>query len=319
MARINIEDEFDPQMAAALRKQAELAPDLGNLTREPDPERMRESYRTERMYWNAGGPAVASVRNLSVASKAGAVPIRVYHPEPGRVLPVLVYSHGGGCVVGDNDTHDRIMRVLATRAGMAVVGVDYHLSPEYKFPTPLEDLEAVVLFLIEKGASLSLDPDKLGLGGDSAGAFISLGTCFKLRPSLPGRVKHLQLIYGSFGLKDSISRRLYGGAEDGCGPEDLAYYQRCYFRSEADMADPLADLLKNDMAGLPPTLIIAAGLDPLQDDSTALYRLMTDARVPVAYKRYEGVLHGFLHLSRMVDQADQALSDCAAHMCKWLR
>ena len=72
------------------------------------------------------------------------------------------------------------------------------------------------------------------------------------------------------------------------------------------MADPLADLLKNDMAGLPPTFIIAAGLDPLQDDSTALHRLMTDAGVPVAFKRYEGVLHGFLHLSRMVDQADQA-------------
>ena len=104
MARINIEDKYDPQMAAALRKQAELAPDIGDLTRQTDPEKMRESYRNERKYWNAGGPDVASVRDLSVESKAGAVPIRIYHPEPGSVLPMLVYSHGGGYMVGDNDT-----------------------------------------------------------------------------------------------------------------------------------------------------------------------------------------------------------------------
>ena len=202
---------------------------------------------------------------------------------------------------------------------MAVVGVDYHLSPEYKFPTPLEDLEAVVMFLVENTDDLALDTDKLGLGGDSAGAFLSLSTCIKIRATHPGLIKHLQLIYGSFGLKDSVSRRLYGGIEDGVAPEDLAYYQKCFYSSESDLDNPLVDLLKNDMIGLPPTFIAAAELDPLHDDSVALHSLMRDAKVPVEFKVYKGVLHGFIHLSRMVDQADQALSDCAAHMRKWLR
>ena len=318
MARINIESMLDPQMKAAMKKQAELTetPEGGNP--EPDPQEMRRQYRIERSYWNADAPAVASITEHDVDTKNGAVPIRIYHPEPGTPLPVLVYSHGGGFVVGDNDTHDKIMRLLSLRSHMAVVGVAYHLSPESKFPVAIEDIEAVIMYLLEKRHSFSVDTGHLGLGGDSAGAYLSMGVYLKLRAIYPGLVKHLQLIYGSYGLKDSITRRLYGGPEDGCGPADLAYYNRCFFGSKENMRHPLADPLNSDLNGFPPTFILAAELDPLHDDSIVLYRLMKDAGVDAELKIYKGVLHGFIHLSRMVDKAEQALSDCASYMRKWM-
>ncbi|MGI9482644.1 MAG: alpha/beta hydrolase fold domain-containing protein [Hyphomicrobiales bacterium] len=318
MARINIENRYDPQMAAALRKQMELAPDLGEMTSGVNPGQMREIYRRDREFWNEDAPEIASVTDIPVSSPAGTVAARVYHPEPDKTLPVLVFSHGGGFMAGDNDTHDKIMRELAKRAGMAVVGVDYHLSPEHKFPTPLEDVEAVLNYLLANSDELKIDCSRLGLGGDSAGAYLSLATCLKIRRTHPGLVKHLQLVYGTFGLRDSVSRRLYGGQEDGCGPEDLKYYFTCFFGDGANRDDPLVNLLQQDMAGLPPTFIIAADIDPVHDDSAALHALMADAGVDVKMKTFRGVLHGFLHYSRMVDQAGEALSDCATQMMKHL-
>ena len=313
MSRIDIAGMLDPQMAAALAKQAELWPAAASIRELPVAE-ARALYKCERAYWNEDAPAVARVETGAVPGPAGAIPLRTYYPEAHGALPALVYLHGGGWILGDLDTHDKIMRLLALRAGVAVVGVDYRLAPEHKFPTQLEEALAVVRHLMRHGGELGLDPARLAIGGDSAGANMSAAVCLDLQAARPAALKAAVLFYGAYGLRDSPSRRQFGGPEDGLGPEDLSYYEDCLARSADDLRGPRFDVLSADLSGLPPLFIAAAEIDPLVDDSRALAALAAAAGVERVLEVYSGVLHGFLHLGRMVDKAGAAIDDAA----RWL-
>jgi acetyl esterase len=246
----------------------------------------------------------------------GDIPVRIYYPIQKRPLPALVYLHGGGWVVGSLDTHDKIMRLLALRSGTAVLGVDYRLSPEHKFPIALEEIVAVIKYLLENGDKQGIEKNRMALGGDSAGANLSAAVSVMLRPSYPRLLKLLMLFYGAYGLRDSGSRRLWGGPQDGMGEEELAFYHSCYLGGDENSNDPRYNILAADLNGLPPVFIAAAEYDPLIDDSTTLKALLDGAGVPNEFKLYEGVIHGFIHLSRMVDKASQAIDDAAQALRK---
>ena len=310
MGRLSYEGRLDPQMVAAMQKQAELAPGVGEMHTMPIDE-VRRLYNQERRYWNADAPDLPEISNFAIPGPVGDIPVRFYFPIQKRPLPALVYLHGGGWVVGSIDTHDKIMRLLALRSGAAVVGVDYSLSPEHKFPTAFEETMAVVNYLRNHGHEQGFEEDRMAMGGDSAGANLSVAMSIMLRPDHPELLKLLLLFYGAYGLRDSGSRRLWGGPEDGMGEADLAYYQACYFSGDENFNDPRFNVLKADLTGLPPMFISAAEYDPLIDDSTTLKTLLDEAGVPNEMKIYQGVLHGFLHLSRMVDKASQAIDDAA--------
>jgi acetyl esterase len=198
------------------------------------------------------------------------------------------------------------MRLLARESGIAVVCIDYALAPETRFPRQIEQIAAVLPQLERFG----LRPDRLAFGGDSAGAHLALAaTLAQAAGALPPFA--LLLYYGSFGLRDSASRRLYGGPWDGLGEQDLDFYRQCYLRAPEDARDPRYDLLSGNLSGLPPAFIAAAALDPLLDDSRALAAMLEERGTPVELRIYDGVLHGFLHLSRMVDAAMRAIVDGA--------
>jgi acetyl esterase len=201
--------------------------------------------------------------------------------------------------VGSLDTHDRIMRLLAKAADRTVIGVDYPLAPEHKFPLALD---LVMAFCRELAAGAGA----IALAGDSAGANLALAVALALRGAVP--IEALLLYYGAFGLRDSASRRLYGGEIDGLGEAALDFYRDAYLRSPADRRDPRHDLLVNDLAGLPPTFVAAAAFDPLLDDSHALAGGLAAASVRHRLMIYEGVLHGFLHLSRTLPTAHEAIT-----------
>jgi acetyl esterase len=145
------------------------------------------------------------------------------------------------------------------------------------------------------------------LGGDSAGASLSMGAALSFKNNLSG----LLLIYGWFGLRDSCSSRLFGGAEDGLSEENRAFYQDAYLRSPEDLLDPKLDVLSADLQGLPSSCLIASDMDPLLDDSKALAALLEKAGVPCELHLHQGVLHGFLHYSSMLDAAVTALNQGA--------
>lgn len=307
MAAGSLIHDLDPEMAEALAVCKRLSRRQGPDADIPLAE-LRALYREERAPWN-GYPAVAAIRETALRGPAGDVGLRLYHPRPGTRLPVVVYLHGGGWVMGDLDTHDHLMRSLACEAGAAVVGVDYHLAPGVKFPLQIEETLATLGALPSLAADWELRSGAPVLAGDSAGAQIALGSALD---AAAGTLAGLVLFYGAFGLSDSRSHRVFAGAPYGLPPGDLAFYRDSLIRSEADLADPRLDLLSADLSRLPPAFVGAAGLDPFLDDSLALAERLGLAGRPVALQVYPGLVHGFLHYARMVGAARRAFAEAGA-------
>ena len=201
MVKVDLESRLDPQMALAMAKSQELAPGFERIHELPI-EQIRRLYRQERRFWNQDRPELPKVVEREIAGPAGPVPVRVYYPTEARPLPALVFAHGGGWIMGDLDTHDKIMRLLALGAGIAVVGIDYSLSPERKFPVAIEECLALFAALESSGGDWGLDPARLAMGGDSAGANLTVGTALSLKKAQPGLLKAGLLYYGAFGLTE---------------------------------------------------------------------------------------------------------------------
>jgi acetyl esterase len=301
---------LDPQMIAVMEKRATLtggASDLTGLTL----DEIRTVYNTERAWWNEIAPEMHEVLNTFVAGPVREIPIRIYKPTHLTQTPTLLYLHGGGWVVGNLDTHDRVMRLLAEFSGACVVGVDYALSPEYRFPVAINEAQAVLDWLKTQGPDHGLDSSRLAIGGDSAGANMAVSVAQLCHQKNPGRIECLLLYYGAYGLTESASWQQYGNAEFEFTREEKEFYLTSYLGDAHDRNDPRFNVLKGGIGLLPRAFIAAAECDPLQDDSIALYKAMEREGRPATLKIYPGVLHSFIHYSRMLNQATEALRDGA--------
>ncbi len=275
----------------------------------------RQGYNHERAFWNSFPVELPVVRDMVLDTRHGAVPLRLYLPDAAAPLPVLLYAHGGGYMLGNLDTHDRICRLLAQKSGWAVVAVDYTLAPEKKFPVQPDQVFAALQHVASRGGAWGLDTTRIAVGGDSAGAHLSLCAALDARAAGGPVVCGQLLYYGGYGLRDSASRRLYGWADlDGLGDEDIAQYRDACTALEADRDHPRNNLLKSDMAGLPPAFIGAVAYDPLRDDSLVLADFFKERGVPHRLELYNGVLHGFLHYSAVEPLAMRAIEDGAAFL-----
>jgi acetyl esterase len=312
---MDLRGRLDPEMLAALAESRRLYGD--EVVGWKDLAAVRSAYERERRFWNRDGPALAEVRNFAIAGPYGSIPLRLYRPGMEAMLPALIFIHGGGCVLGNLDTHDRIMRLFAARSGAAVLGVDYRLAPEHRFPTQLDEIAATLDWLAKDGAGAGIDPMRLALGGDSAGAHLSLGSAIAFKKRTP-RIRGMLLYYGSYGLTDSMSMRVCANDLDGVSRADLAFYREAYLRGPRDREDHRIDCLSADLAGLPPAYILALELDTLRDDSLALAELLGRAGVPCQLMRHDRVLHGYLHYSRVIPKAMQAIEEGAAALRRWL-
>jgi acetyl esterase len=311
---LHVRRRLDPQMAEALTRSDALFAEFGPVA--PDDIALRRAaYAHERAFWNAVPVELAATEDVVVEAAGLITPLRLYQPHDSSPGAALVYLHGGGFVVGSLDTHDRIMRLLARHTGAAVIGVDYALAPETRFPCQIEQITAAIEQLPTR---FGFDPARIALAGDSAGAHLALAATLCLRDRGDALPAALLLYYGSYGLRDSASRRLYGWPEDGLTEEELAFYRQCYLRGPEDACDPRYDLLAADLAGTPPCFIAPCALDPLLDDSRALAALLEEEGTPVELHIYDGVLHGFLHLGRMADVSMRAIEDGARFLRVWL-
>jgi acetyl esterase len=313
MIKLEVRRRFDPQMALAVAESQKIYAALP-VAAADDVAAQRNAYDRERAFWNAIKPPLAAVEALTIPGPGGAIACRLYRPSEARLLPALVYFHGGGWVLGNLDTHDRVMRLLTQKSGGLVLGVDYRLAPEHKFPAAHDDALAALRHVARHGREWGIDGARLAVGGDSAGANLAVASCLCLDPAERGAVKLQLLYYGAFGLSDSASMRAYGNELDGLTRADMARYRSQLTRSPADLEDPRLDNLSADLRGLPPAFIAAAELDPLLDDSRALSELMGEAGVANKLVIYPGVLHGFVHYSRVLDRAMQALDEGAAEL-----
>jgi len=301
-----------PQLAAvaALLSDSGLAP--ANPLIDPLPV-AREQARRYNAFWNRRLPPIERVVEVSAPTPRGPVALRVFHPGPrGRAVPVLVYFHGGGFVLNGVDTHDRLMRLLALRAGIAVVGVSYSLAPETRFPGQLEEAVAVIGWLRAHGPAIGLNADRLAVGGDSAGANLALAATLALRDRGLAQPEFGLLLYGMFSADlQSASHTAFGGGGFGLTTERVDWFWNQYLADPAQRDNPLAAPMAADLRGLPPQLVIGAGLDCLLDDSVRLAGRLVEAGVAATLSVVRGVPHSFMLMSEHLEPADQAVSEAA--------
>lgn len=274
----------------------------------------RQHARDYQMLWNAPLPEAGGTAEAATVSPRGtAIRLRIHYPDRRRDgLGVLAYFHGGGFVLNGIDTHERLMRLLALRSGVAVVGIGYTLAPELRFPGQLDEALAAIQWVRRSGAEFGLDSSRLAIGGDSAGANLALSTMLALRDR--GEVNAAQglLFYGMFSADlDTPSHRTYGGGGFGLTTERMDWFWSQYLADRAQRDNPAAAPLRADLAGLPPQLVIGAGLDCLLDDSVRLAARLEKAGVAHTLSVYEGVPHSFMQMSAHLAPADAAVTQAA--------
>lgn len=285
------------------------------------PAEARRIAEQVRAPWTRGGPQMARIFERELALGESAVRLRVYDPLGGDHQPALVYLHGGGWTLFSLDTHDRLMREYAARAGVTVVGVDYALAPEAKYPAALRQVSAAVRYLAGSGSAadpeLAIDPERLAIGGDSAGANLAVAAALDLRDGgAPRALRALLLNYGVFARTCSAEAVLgLGGPGNMLTAEEMEGFWRNYLRDERDALDPLACPVLADLRGLPPALLVVAEEDLLAEQSVELHRHLVAAGVRARLAAYRGASHSFLEAVSISTLADRALAESAG----WLR
>jgi len=262
----------------------------------------------------AGDPeAVSRIENRTIPARSGEIPVRIYAPGGDGPFAGVVYLHGGGWIIGDLDTHDSCCRAISRRAGAVVVSVDYRRAPEHPFPAPLEDSADATTWVADNAVALGIDPRRLVIAGDSAGATMATVIAAKARHAKQPALALQVLVYPVTDLStfDTDSYREF--AEDHfLTPSLMQWFAAGYVPNEADRTSPDASpAFITDLRGMPPALVITAECDVLRDEGEAYARRMEEAGVPVTMTRYEGMIHPFLHFTGVTPGARKALDEIA--------
>jgi acetyl esterase len=281
------------------------------------PAEMRRVCEEVRAPWAAGGPAMMRRLDRVVSTPVGHVRVRIHDPSIQTGKPALIYMHGGGWKLFSIDTHDRLMREYASRADMVVIGVDYALAPEIKFPIAQLQVMHVVRWARAHSAELGIDPDRVALGGDSAGGNLALTAALRLREERELKsISALLLNYAAIDINcapEAVQR--YGHDGYMLSADEMLQFWRDYLRGPADERDPLACPIHADLSGLPPTLLVIPECDILSEQNWRLAKKLQSADGVVETAFYKGASHSFLEAMSISAISNRALDDTA----RWLR
>jgi acetyl esterase len=268
-------------------------------TYEQTPQEARRAIDSNAAIVDPHPPAMARVEPHAVPGPARPIPLRVYVPrEAAGPLPVQMYLHGGGHTVGSFISYEGVCRALARDTDCIVVSVDYRLAPEHPFPAAVEDAVAAFEGIVERAAGWGGDPERVGIGGDSAGGNIAAAVCHHLRDTDGPRPAAQLLIYPATDLRrphashDHFAEGLYLEAAT------IDYFLDHYLGDPDAVHDPRASpLLAERFDDLPPALVVTAGFDPLRDEGEAYAAALRDAGVHVVEQREATLIHGFVNMA----------------------
>lgn len=304
---------LDPQAQAVLDRA--LASGLPRPTSLP-PVQAREQYRTSRAPTQPARRVLPLVRDFDIATDAGALRLRMYRPSRRalhEVLPALVYFHGGGWVIGDLDTHDVLCRDLCDLSNLAVLSVDYRLSPEHRFGAAVDDALAATRHVLTRASELAIDARRVVVGGDSAGGNLAAVVALTLRGEAVKPCGQL-LIYPVTHQQPSTASYETMASGYTLSAADMAWF-RSHYLDEAQYSDWRASpLLAPKLNGLPAALVLTAGYDPLHDEGRLYADALAAAGNVVTYLDFPRQMHGFIGMGGAIDEANVALSWCA----QWL-
>ncbi|CCD95181.1 putative lipase/esterase [Bradyrhizobium sp. ORS 375] len=300
---------LDPRAQRLLSMVAAASP--GGRER-PSPEERRQSL-AKLMQFSRNDVGAVTSQDAHFSGPAGPLRYRLYTPVDDTIdadvpRPGFVYFHGGGLVAGSVDTHDRVAAALAAASKCRLISIDYRLAPEHKFPAAFEDAIAAVCFAVDHASPLGIDPDRIVVGGDSAGATLATAVCQHLSSTARFRIAAQCLICPVLDFSRTWpSRERFGTGH----LIDTATWQ-------ADLADCLPDgtdlhdgrvspLCRADLSGLPPTIIHTAEFDPMRDEGNAYAARLAGTGVTVAHVCHDGMVHNFHALGALLPQAKPAL------------
>jgi acetyl esterase len=257
---------------------------------------------------------VASVEDRRIPGPGGDIPIRIYKPQGEGPFPALVFFHGGGWVLGSIDSHDPVCRSLTNLTPCTVISVEYRLAPEHKFPAAVEDAYAATKWIAEHAADLDIDPERLAVGGDSAGGNLSAVITHLAKEQGGPDLSYQVLIYPATDSDTVSASKETLGADDFILNETwMRWFDNHYLNSEEDHRHPQASpMFYEDFTGLPPALVITAEMDPLRDEGEAYAEKLKAAGVPVVCTRYDGMVHGFFSMDNVLEQAQAAHREVAS-------
>jgi len=300
---------LNPRIAMMLAGMRLLNRDFYNIKISPEANR-RIVERESRL---AAGriEKVFSIADISIRDNLA---LRLYRPSAQTGLPVILYVHGGGWVVGSIATHDNVCRKLANRSGAIVISVGYRLAPENKFPAAVEDVYTALRWAHAQADTFGGDSSRLAVAGDSAGGNLAAAVCLVTRDRGGPILRFQALAYPEVDASnlDRESYRLNG----------RGYYLTksiiesvipLYVNNAADVLDPyISPLLATDVNRLPPGLVMTAQFDPFRSEGEAYASMLSAAGIPCKVHRYNGMIHGFMSFTGLVPQAGQAISEMAS-------
>lgn len=309
---------IDPEISLFLERMREGWSRHPSLSSVPTAE-ARWIAEIVREPFRQGGPVMAETRELVVPTRHGDMRARLYDPGLGKDAPVLIYLHGGGFTLFSINTHDRLMREYAHAARVKVLGLDYFLSPEHKYPVALDQVEDTLDWI--GSADLDVDLKRLALGGDSAGGNLSLAAAIRLRDKgRSGFVKGLLFNYAGFATDCSDeAEALHGGPGSVMDRDEVRYFIRNYTRSQDDMNNPEIHLLGANVDNLPPTFLVVADRDIISENSLAMAGKLRAAGNTMTCKIYRGATHSFLEAMSMSALAREAIADGADFVARILK
>ena len=304
-----------PQARALLRLIEEKGlPPTHTLT----PAEARHWYRERRSVTQPQPPEVAQTRELNAQGPGGEIPLRLYRPlgsPADRQLPVLVYYHGGGWVIGDLETHDTLCRELANGSGCAVVAVDYRMGPEHRFPAAVDDCLAATYWIRANAGSLRLDAGRLAVGGDSAGGNLAAVVAIAARDAGDLPIAFQLLIYPGTDMRRTAPSHQSNGQGYLLTSDTISYFHDHYIDDpKHDLDWRASPLLHPDLSRLPPAFLLTAGFDPLRDEGLQYAQALSDAGTRSTLVCFQRQIHGFITMGRVLNEANTAVALCASQL-----
>jgi acetyl esterase len=254
------------------------------------------------------------ISDIEVNGAEGMIPARMYKPSGKGQLPVVVYFHGGGWVLGKNEDYDATLKSLAIKSGAIYISPEYRKGPENKFPAAHDDAYWAFDWVTKNAQKFGGDPKRVAVAGESAGGNLAMNVSIRARDSQTQMPIHQLIVYPVAGTDMNTQSYKENKNSAPLNAAMMTWFMKNYLRNKEDLKDKRINLVAANLKGLPPTTVITAGIDPLRSEGKELSQKLEKAGVDVSYTDYPGMTHEFFSMAPVLTEGKQAQEEAASEL-----